>query len=87
MPTDWEWFAGLEGESDYFLACGCATRDAAIKEALCNACVGDIIQVIEARSSTAMKYEAADFVPFTRTRNRETIGRVGPDGCLIRSAP
>jgi hypothetical protein len=81
MPTDWSWYAGVRGEY-YYLAVDEPTREAAIAQALRNAEDGEIIQIIEARISTALKYEAADEVPFTHTRNHEVIGIKGPQGLI-----
>lgn len=77
MPGNWAWWAGVAGEDEYYLAAEMPTREAAIAEALKNAEPGEIIQIVEARMSSAIKYEGADFVPFTHTRNHEVIGQAG----------
>lgn len=82
MPTDWEWFAGVVGDESYALAGGCKTREEAIADGLREAALGDEIEIVEARSSTDMRYEGADVVPFVRTRNHEVIGRKGPSGLV-----
>lgn len=78
MPTNWAWWAGVVGEDNYDLACEISTREDAIREGLSNTVDGEIVQIIEAQQSTAAKYEGADHVPFTRTRNHEVIGPKGP---------
>jgi len=83
MPSAWEWWAGIVGDDCYELAGGCSTRERAITEALRNAGDEDVIQIVEAQSSSAMKYEGADFVPFVRTRNQEVLGR----GAALRATP
>lgn len=75
--TPWSWWAGDLGADAYGLACDDKTRDAAIQVASRQLKPGEKFQIIEARSSTAAKYEGADFVPFLRTRNHEII-TVGP---------
>jgi hypothetical protein len=69
--TNWEWWAGEIGAETYDLACGEKTRDAAFKTASDLLDPGTEFQIVEARTSTAAKYEGADFVPFVRTRNYE----------------
>lgn len=78
MPSKFSWWAGVVGEDSYDLAADCPSREAAIHEALRNADDDEVIQIVEARSSTDRRYEGADFVPFTHTRNHEIIGRKGP---------
>lgn len=82
--TDWEWFAGdygsVENEGVY-PAGPFPTKTEAIAELQS---IGiepidgkQMIYVIEARSSTAMRYEGEEVVPFLRTRNKELI-ELGP---------
>jgi len=71
--TPWRWWAGALGEPCYDLASDCATREAAIQEALRNVAVGEQFRIVEARSSEAAKYEGPDLVPFLRTRNHEIL--------------
>lgn len=89
MPTDWAWWAGIVGDESYALACECKSRDEAIREALRNAPDDEDceIEIIEARSSNARKYESGDYdvIPFTHTRNHEIIGKRGPDAARTRS--
>lgn len=73
--TRWEWWAGIVGEPIYDVAGGCSSREEVIAEALRNVSADEDIQIIEAVSSTAAKYDGADHVPFVRTRNHEVIGR------------
>lgn len=75
--TPWRWWAGSVGENEFNIACDCATRDEAIREACRNIAPGDQFVIVEARQSEAAKYEGADFVPFLRVRNQETL-TVGP---------
>ncbi|ABS14244.1 hypothetical protein I6H96_02600 [Brucella anthropi] len=70
--TPWTWHAGSLGEDVYDLAEE-PTRERVIEEASRYLAAGDKFQIIEARSSTDVKYEGADFVPFLRTRNHEII--------------
>ncbi|MGE4323644.1 MAG: hypothetical protein AB7E60_11520 [Sphingobium sp.] len=74
MPSDWHWWAGIVGEWNYEVAVEQPTRQAAIEEALRNTDEGDVVQIIEARISTAAKYDGWDAIPFTHTRNHEIIG-------------
>lgn len=74
--TPWTWFAGNLDDDVYDLA-EADTREKAIEAAL-DASTGWLkpggqFRIIEARSSTAQKYEGSDFVPFLRTRNSEII--------------
>jgi len=71
--TPWRWFAGHPGEYNYDIACDCASREEVIREALRNLGPGDTFQIIEARSSDAIKHEGSDCVPFLRTRNHEIL--------------
>lgn len=75
--TPWAWWAGEPSEETYDLACEKPTREAAIAEAMRQLNRGEQFRIIEARASTAAKYEGADFVPFMRTRNHEVL-TVGP---------
>lgn len=80
MPTDWSWYAGIRNENEYTLACDMPSREAAIIEGLKSAVDGEEIQIIEARQSTAAKYDGDDIIPFTHTRNLEFIGKKGEGG-------
>lgn len=75
--TPWTWFAGEIDEDVYELAEE-NTREKVIEAAMRHLSVGDQFRIIEARSSTAKKYEGSDFVPFLRTRNLEIIEVVEP---------
>ncbi|KAB2738576.1 hypothetical protein F9K90_07810 [Brucella anthropi] len=75
--TPWTWFAGEVDEDVYELAEE-NTREKVIEAAMRHLSVGDQFRIIEARSSTAKKYEGSDFVPFLRTRNLEIIEVVEP---------
>ena len=75
--TPWTWFAGELGEDVYELAEE-NTREKVIETAMRHLSVGDQFRIIEARSSTAKKYDGSDFVPFLRTRNAEIIEVVEP---------
>jgi len=81
----WEWWAGVVGEPIYNLAAGCKTREEAIRTALAEANSGDEIQIVEAVSSSAAKYEGAEEVPFIRMRNHEVIGRKGIYAAAVAS--
>lgn len=74
--TPWTWFAGNLGDDVYDLA-EADTREKVIASALDASTgwlkPGDQFRIVEARSSTAKKYEGSDFVPFLRTRNAEII--------------
>lgn len=74
--TPWTWFAGNLDDDVYDLA-EADTREKVIAAALDASTgwlkPGDQFRIIEARSSTAKKYEGSDFVPFLRTRNEEII--------------
>lgn len=82
MPTDWLWFAGIRNELEYYLAVEMPSREAAIIKGMQLAVDGEEIQIVEARMSTAAKYEsgAYDEIPFTHTRNFEIIGKKGEGG-------
>lgn len=71
--TPWSWWAGEIGAETYDLACEEPTREAAIYTASQLLDPGTEFEIIEARSSTAAKYEGADFVPFVRSRNHERL--------------
>lgn len=75
--TPWSWWAGELDADAYDLAAEEPTREAAIQVASRQCKPGEKFQIIEARSSTDIKYEGADLVPFLRTRNHEII-TVGP---------
>lgn len=68
----WKWYACIEGEGN-----DCAyesdTRDAAISAIAQDFGPGTVIEVMEARFSTAKRYEGHDFVPFIATRNAEKL--------------
>lgn len=70
--TPWSWFAGEIDAEAYDLACDVATREEAVREALAQLRPGERFQVIEARSSEAIKHEGG-IVPFLRTRNHEIM--------------
>ncbi|KFH18606.1 hypothetical protein ELZ19_09675 [Brucella abortus] len=70
--TPWTWHAGRLNEDVYDLAEE-PTRERVIEMARYWLMPGEKFRIIEARSSTAQKYEGADFVPFLRTRNAEII--------------
>ncbi|WP_313026717.1 hypothetical protein [Brucella sp.] len=80
--TPWTWFAGNLGDDVYDLA-EADTREKVIAAALDASTgwlkPGDQFRIVEARSSTAKKYEGSDFVPFLRTRNAEIITVQGSD--------
>lgn len=83
MPSDWEWWAGIVEDDSY--ATSHKTRDEAIAAGQNMVGPGEQFQIIEARSSTAAKYESGnyDIVPFTHTRNHEVFVN-GP--CLVVEA-
>ena len=74
MPSAWEWWAGEEGDN-YYAFGSAGSRDEAIRLGLREVEIGERFQIIEARSSTAKKYDGGDydFVPFTHTRNHEVV--------------
>lgn len=74
--SDWEWWAGHPGEDAYDIA-NEPTREAVIRAACRELGPGDTFRIVEAKSSTAKRYEGADIVPFIRQRNHETV-TVGP---------
>ncbi len=75
--TPWTWFAGEIDEDVYDLAEE-DSREKVIEAAMRHLSVGDQFRIIEARSSTAKKYDGSDFIPFLRTRNAEIIEVVEP---------
>lgn len=79
--TPWTWFAGNIDDDVYDLA-EADTREKVIASALDASTgwlkSGDQFRIVEARSSTAKKYEGSDFVPFLRARNEEIITVEGP---------
>lgn len=79
MPSDWEWWAGLVDDEAY--ASSHRSRDEAVAAGQRLAEPGEQFRIIEARSSTAAKYDTGyyDFVPFTHTRHHEIITN-GPRG-------
>lgn len=79
--TPWSWWAGVPGEDIYDVACEEPTREACILTACQLLDPGDTFRIVEARSSTAMKYDEAESVPFVRQRNHETL-TVGPRDML-----
>ncbi len=70
--TPWTWFAGNLDDEVYDLAEE-GTREKVIEETTRQLSPGQQFRIIEARSSSAKKYEGSDFVPFLRTRNAEII--------------
>ncbi|KAB2788160.1 hypothetical protein F9K97_03385 [Brucella anthropi] len=70
--TPWTWFAGNLDDVVYDLAEE-DTREKAIEVASRQLSFGQQFRIIEARSSSAQKYEGSDFIPFLRTRNAEII--------------
>ncbi len=70
MPGAWEWWLDTadEGEFDYAVS-----REDAIAKGLADINIGDSFKIVEARSSSAARYEGADFVPFTHRRNAQWI--------------
>ncbi len=70
--TPWTWFAGNLDDDVYDLA-EADNREKVIEVASRQLPPGDQFRIVEARSSTAKKYEGSDFVPFLRTRNQEVI--------------
>lgn len=72
MPAQWRWYACVEGEGD---ECGfeSGTREGAVEAILRDMGPNVTIEVMEARMSTAKRWEGADFVPFVAVRNREVI--------------
>lgn len=67
----WRWYACMEGEHDGY-GFESETREACIEAALRD--LGPVvIEITEARFSSATRYEGADFVPFVRQRNQERI--------------
>jgi hypothetical protein len=71
--TPWRWWAGHPGEYNYDIACDCATREEVIREALRSLICGEQFQIVEARSSEALRHGGSDCVPFLRTRNHEIL--------------
>ncbi len=67
--TNWAWFWG--GYDDEAMAGEFKTRSDAIASAEAALPAGEPFKIIEARMSTAKKYEGADFIPFLRVRNGE----------------
>lgn len=74
--TGWEWFAGHLDDEVYGLATE-PTREGVIAAAMREIVPGETFRIVEARSSSDMRYEGEDFVPFLRTRNHEII-KTGP---------
>ncbi len=70
--TPWTWFAGRLDDDVYDLA-QTDIREKVIEEASLQLTPGERFRIIEARSSSAQKYEGSDFIPFLRTRNAEII--------------
>ena len=74
--TPWQWWAGAVDEVD---SCGewqlgeFDSRDAAVAAATREYEPGTAFYVVEARSSTNMRYEGADIVPFVRQRHKERL--------------
>ena len=68
----WKWYACPEGETDEF-AYESDTREAAIAAIAKDFPPETVIEVVEARMSSARRYEGDDFVPFIATRNAEKL--------------
>lgn len=68
--TPWGWFWGEDNGEPY--AGEYKTREDAIAAAEQIVEAGQEYEVLEARMSTAQRYVDSDFVPFLRTRNKET---------------
>ena len=68
----WKWYACIEGEDD---ECGYESdsREDAVAGIAADFPAGTRIEVMEARFSTAQRYEGNDFVPFIAVRNRATL--------------
>lgn len=71
-PWRWWWIEDGNDEDGGWMG-DHLTRDKAIADAQRYLPAGTAFDVIEARSSDAMKYEGAECVPFLRTRNRERL--------------
>src|SRR3546814_6685917 len=70
MPSAWEWWVGEVGEQRYDLGTA-KSRDDAIRLGLRTVEIGEQFQIIEAQSSTAKKYDGADFVPRSEEHTSE----------------
>jgi len=73
--TGWEWWAGYDedqAEGTYSIGTF-GTREEAIVAGLRETKPGETFHIVEARSSTDMRYEESDFVPFVRARGHEAI--------------
>jgi hypothetical protein len=74
--TPWSWFYGeadvVDSEGQYDLG-DFETKEAAIAAANRDLPPATPFYVIEARSSTDVRFEGADFVPFLRTRNKKRL--------------
>jgi len=69
--SPWRWYACQEGNDDEY-GFESKTRDECIAAARSD--LGRVvIEITEARMSTAKRYEGADFVPFVRQRNQERV--------------
>jgi len=75
MPGAWKWYAAIEGDEVDGFGSEADTKEAAIADLLRSVTVlpNERIVVIEARMSSAMKYEGEEFVPFTHQRNRQVV--------------
>lgn len=72
MPSEWEWWVGVPGAEAYDLGLA-MTRSEAVRIGLRETLPGDEFEIVEAQTSTARRYEGADFVPFIRSRNYERL--------------
>lgn len=74
--TPWQWWAGSVADIDVegvYPVGECASREEAIAAACREYGAGVEIEVLEARSSTSMKYEGAACLPFIFVRNKERL--------------
>lgn len=76
MNAPWRWYACVEGEHDCY-GFESPTREEALAAISREFGPGTVVELIEAKFSTAAKYEGADFVPFIRTKNHEKL-TIGP---------
>lgn len=70
--TPWTWFAGNLDDDVYDLG-EADSREKVIEVAAGQLSHGQQFRIVEARSSSAQKYEGSDFIPFLRTRNAEIV--------------
>jgi hypothetical protein len=80
--TPWQWWAGeaenVDAEGQYDVDFD--TREAAIAWANREYPADTAFYMIEARSSTDVRHEGADIVPFLRVRNKELLRTPKTDG-------